>query len=77
MTVGGSDARWATSDLINERLDFKFLRDPALQTNSSVIAITVESYAPIKQNPRPLQDTQAKTGLRVNECAKLVRVSVK
>ena len=28
MTVGGSDARWATSDLINERLDFKFLRDP-------------------------------------------------
>ena len=49
MTVGGSDARWATSDLINERLDFKFLRDPALRTNSSVIAITVESYAPIKQ----------------------------
>ena len=52
MTVGGSDARWATSDLINERLDFKFLRDPALRGHSSVIAITVESYAPMKQNPR-------------------------
>ena len=45
MTVGGSDARWATSDLINERLDFKFLRDPFGLTQS-VIAITAESYAP-------------------------------
>ena len=62
MTVGGSDARWATSDLINERLDFKFSRDPALRTNSSVIAITVESYAPMKQAPGQTPDEPSTEG---------------
>ena len=65
MTVGGSDARWATSDLINERLDFKFLRDPFGLTQS-VIAITVESYAPIHGAPgREIRTPRKMCGLRL------------
>ena len=52
MTVGGSDARWATSDLINERLDFKFLRDPddlVSDCDHSRKLCSYESYAPMNK----------------------------